>query len=76
MRMYVKIFFKKMLNLLYIFMEGFFLRWGIIKVCIFLEGLEARFFFAGNISDLKEKKRKKKEKVKQDGLLYEKENDK
>ena len=41
-------------------MEGFFLRWRIIKVYTFLEGREAQFFFAGNISDLKEKKRKKK----------------
>ena len=53
-------YFKKMLNLLCIFMEGFFLRWGIIKVYTFLEGLEAQFFFVGNISDLKERKKKKK----------------
>ena len=41
-------------------MEAFFVRWRIIKVYTFSEGLEAQFFFAGNISDLKEKKKKEK----------------
>ena len=43
-------------------MEGFFLRWGIIKVYTFLEGLEAQFFFAGNISKFERKKKEKKKK--------------